>query len=93
VRYLQYPDAEILVLNYNLMGEAESMALFTPPLTYVYLIQNVDYNASGQITKIRYGNGVVTDYFYNEQTLRLRDLQTLAPAGATLQQYHYEGAR
>ena len=50
---------------------------------------NVDYNAAGQMTKIAYGNGVVTDYSYNPQTLRLSSLHTQNAALQTLQDFGY----
>ncbi|MBK8558019.1 MAG: hypothetical protein IPL65_20760 [Lewinellaceae bacterium] len=44
-----------------------------PPTTFV---ENIDYEAKGQRTKITYGNGVSTYYTYNEQTFRLVGLLT-----------------
>ena len=39
----------------------------------------MSYNAAGQVTKIVYGNGVVSDYTYNPQTLRLDWLVSRGP--------------
>jgi len=89
VASLEYPDQDILNLTFNSMGEAETLTLIhdSQPTS---IINNVDYNASGQITKIEYGNGVTSDYTYNPQTLRLSDLLTKNAQNQTLQQYHYE---
>lgn len=54
-------------------------------------VTNVDYNAAGQMTKIVYGNGVVTDYTYNSM-FRLSRMKTYN--GVVLLQdfeYFYDG--
>jgi YD repeat-containing protein len=48
----------------------------------------VTYNAAGQLTKITYGNGTVSDYTYDPQTLRLDQLKTTGPA-SILQDFSY----
>jgi RHS repeat-associated protein len=40
-------------------------------------IANINYNAKGQRLEIEYGNGTVTQYFYDEKTFRLIRLLTL----------------
>jgi len=55
-----------------------------------YYVTNVDYNASGQITKIEYGNGDVTDYTYDPQMLRLVNLRTQNSELLTLQDLSYQ---
>ena len=60
-------------------------------------VSNIDYNARGQRTLIRYGSGsqeqdrqVFTDYDYDAQTFRLTRLHTVRPAsGAQLQDLNY----
>ena len=42
----------------------------TPPVPFEF-VNNVDYNAAGQIVKVEYGNGTVMDYTYDPLTLRL----------------------
>lgn len=41
-------------------------------------VRNLDYNARGQRTRIDYGNGATTEYFYDDQTFRLIRLKTTA---------------
>jgi len=48
-------------------------------------IEDVDYNATGQITKIFYGNGTKTYYKYNDLTLRLDHLKTFSPSIAPIE--------
>ncbi len=57
-------------------------------------VSNVDYSASGQITRIEYGNGVVTEHTYDPNTLRLTQLQTTNNQQQILQNltYTYEFA-
>ena len=90
VTSLEYPDGDILNLTFNTAGDAETMTLVRPDQTTAPIISNVDYNASAQITKIIYGNGVVSDYTYNPQTLRLEHLLTKNQAQVTLQDFGYQ---
>ncbi|MBM3248005.1 MAG: hypothetical protein FJZ10_01070 [Candidatus Omnitrophica bacterium] len=55
-----------------------------------YYVENVDYNASGQITRIEYGNGNVTEYTYNPLNLRLTHLVTNSPTAGTIQDLSYQ---
>jgi RHS repeat-associated protein len=52
-------------------------------------IKNVDYNASGQMTKVEYGNGDVTQYTYNSLNLRLTRLYTVDKNNTPLQDLNY----
>ena len=52
-------------------------------------VKNVDYNASGQMTKVEYGNGDVTTYTYNALNLRLTRLSTVDKNGVALQDLNY----
>ncbi len=67
---MAYPDGEVVAYGYNALGDVETVTGSQPYVT------NVDYNASGQITKIQYGNNTTTDYTCNPQTLRLSNLKT-----------------
>lgn len=56
-------------------------------------VADIDYDAKGQRERIEYGNGVVTDYRYDEDTFRLIHLKTMQ--GAQLLQdlsYTYDPA-
>jgi RHS repeat-associated protein len=54
-------------------------------------VVDIDYNAKGQREKIRYGNGVVTEYVYDPLTFRLSRLRTNRNdgSGALLQDLEY----
>jgi RHS repeat-associated protein len=61
--------------------------------TLTDFVKNVDYDAKGQRTRIRYGNGVTTTYEYDPNTFRLIRLKsTRSNDNAVLQdlQYHYD---
>lgn len=77
------------VKAYNTGGDSpySTPASATPKLfTYV---TNVDYNAAGQIEWIEYGNGVTTDYVYDQFTLRLTQIMTKDKTGAPIQNLSY----
>ena len=44
-------------------------------------VLNINYNAKGQRTLVRYANGTVTIYDYDPLTSRLSSLKTTRPAG------------
>ena len=67
-----FNDANLLeAVDVNLRGASASTAFVT----------NIDYDAKGQRTLIRYGNGAKTEYAYDEKTFRLTDLKTTRAAG------------
>jgi RHS repeat-associated protein len=93
---LQYPDGEIVTYTYNPQGITQVKGLSpqlsalqtkgTVPKTY---ISSIHYSPTGQITSITYGNGVITKYAYDPQTLRLTNLTTDAKDG-TIQELNYQ---
>jgi RHS repeat-associated protein len=52
-------------------------------------VNNIDYDAKGQRTRIDYGNGARTDYSYDAQTFRLTHLQTTRPGASVCQDLYY----
>lgn len=82
----RYPDGEVIKYEYNNSGDVEK--IYSDQTQYV---TDVNYNPSGKITTIKYGNGTYTDYTYNEQTLRLENLKTFTSGGGTkLQDFSYQ---
>jgi RHS repeat-associated protein len=78
-----YSEANLLErVDVWLERPAEPMTLLDPASASLRAVVNIDYDAKGQRTRIEYGNGVVTEYTYDEQTLRLTHLKTgrTAPA-------------
>ena len=84
---LGYPDTEAATYTYNTQGGIETITLQQGATTQT-VVSDVAYNAAGQLTKIIYGNGTISDYTYNPQTLRLDKLLTTGPSG-TLQDFTY----
>ncbi|MBI4549941.1 MAG: VCBS repeat-containing protein, partial [Candidatus Omnitrophica bacterium] len=82
VRTLSYPDGEIVTYSYNGFGDVETISGVKNSAATDY-VKDVDYNAAGQITFIKYGNGVTSDYAYDAATLRLRNIQTKKPDGVS----------
>lgn len=56
--------------------------------SYIY-VNNVEYNASGQITEIEYGNKTKTIYTYDPNTFRLANLLTVDKLNQPLQNFSY----
>ena len=52
-------------------------------------VTNLDYDAKGQRQKIEYGNGVVTTYYYEPDTYRLKQLLTTRNLSEILQDLNY----
>ena len=82
---LKYPDSNYLEYTYSAQGPTKVRNGYMDK-DYV---KEVNYNASGQITYIKYGNDVETNYTYDEKTLRLSTLKTEGSQG-TLQNLSYE---
>ena len=74
--------------GYNAAGGVETVSLAAGTNTY-RLITNITYNAAGQVTRMAYGNGVVSDYSYNPQTLKLDHKHTANAGGVVLQDFAY----
>ncbi len=82
VRTLTYPDTEVVTYTYNGFGDIETITGVKNSVTTDY-VKDVNYNASGQSTYLKYGNNVTSDYTYNANTLRLSNILTKKPDGTT----------
>ena len=66
-------------------SSAISINVTTPNL----YIQSINYNATGQITQIQYGNGTVTAYTYNSLNFRLMRIYTSNTQAQVIQDLNY----
>ncbi|NUO08872.1 MAG: VCBS repeat-containing protein [Candidatus Brocadia sp.] len=84
------PDGSVITLSYNEAGllNSETVAHADPAITTVY-IKDIDYNEKGQREKIVYGNDVVTKFYYDKETFRLKRLETKRQNNDPLQDWHY----
>lgn len=69
---LKYPDSATIEYEYSPQGPTRVTNTFTDR----EYVKAVTYNVNNQIERIEYGNGAVTNYTYDENTLRLKQLQT-----------------
>ena len=69
---ITYPDNEVVNYIYDLGGKLERMYNNS---SYTYL-DNIIYDRFGAKTSQDYGNGIVTQYTYNDTTRRLTDILT-----------------
>ena len=84
VTRLTYPDGDRVSYGYNSRNLLES-AVGGPS---GFIIKASSYRPSAQLSKIMYGNGVLTTYSYDPR-LRLRDLDTDSPVDGKLIDYAY----
>lgn len=84
------PDKSIITPSYNEAGllNAESVLHFGAIVPSQY-IKDIDYNEKGQREKIVYGNNVSTKFYYDEETFRLKRLESKRKNGDRLQDWYY----
>lgn len=76
VKALQ-PDGSISQPEYHQSGWLQKVEVqLKKEAVFTSFVESIEYNAKGQRTKIIYGNGVQTSYFYEETTFRLVNLKT-----------------
>ena len=84
------PDGSIIVPSYNEAGLLEKETVHHPgaaaPTVY---IKDIDYNEKGQRNKIIYGNDVITRFYYDRETFRLKHLETKRKNSDPLQDWYY----
>jgi len=89
LKELTYPTQDKIGYDYNDAGQIISVFSIVSSLPDYFYVQNVLYNASGQMTEIQYGNGNVTTHSYDSVTLRLNQILTVDSAGQTIQDLNY----
>jgi RHS repeat-associated protein len=74
-----HPDGSISMPQYHPEGWMKQLDVSMAGSTKDKLpfVRGVNYNAKGQRTNIRYGNGVSTSYLYDNKTFRLKNLKTI----------------
>ncbi|BBB92590.1 MAG TPA: SpvB/TcaC N-terminal domain-containing protein [Methylomusa anaerophila] len=84
------PDGSIITPSYNEAGllNSESVAYVDPAVATTH-IKDIDYNEKGQRNKIIYGNDVITQFYYDKETFRLKRLETKRQNNDPLQDWHY----
>jgi len=84
------PDGSMITPAYNEAGllNSETVTHTDPAVTTTY-IQDIDYNEKGQRNRIRYGNDVVTDFYYDKETFRLIRLESKRQNNDPLQDLRY----
>lgn len=76
------PDGSVQAFIFNEASFLNSVTLRHRGAALVKtVVSNIDYDAKGQRTRIEYGNGVATDYSYNDKTFRLTRLRTRRASG------------
>lgn len=84
------PDGSVITPSYNEAGllNGESVTHVDPAITTTY-IKDIDYNEKGQRNNIIYGNDVITKFYYDKETFRLKRLESKRKNNDPLQDLHY----
>lgn len=75
------PDKSVQSFYFNEANLLKSVTLRHRGAPLKTIVENIDYNAKAQRTRIKYGNGVATDYTYDNLTFRLQKLLTRRNSG------------
>jgi len=85
---MKYPDGETVAYKYDKGGDLYSMKGLKAGETFKY-IDKTEYDKYGRKTHIEYGNGTMSDYSYNDLTLRLDNLISKESTGLLMQNLDY----
>ncbi|MGX1461715.1 insecticidal toxin complex protein TccC [Bacillus thuringiensis] len=81
-------------ISYNVVGQQQDVSLILSGKKEQSVVNWVEYNAAGQVQRMETGNGILTEYTYEESTQRLmrkKDFRELsAGKKQVLLDYHYE---
>lgn len=87
------PDKSIVEPKYNEANSLDSLRIkIRGQGDFVTFLENQDYDAKGQRQFAQYGNGLITNYFYDPKTFRLENLVTKKTGTSdaqSLQNLHY----
>jgi len=73
---ITYPNGWQVIYHYNSVGQVDEVQL-DKGQGAVTLVDNIEYNASGQMTHLERANGIDTSYTYDpNQNYRLTDMET-----------------
>ncbi|MCF6335629.1 MAG: peptidoglycan DD-metalloendopeptidase family protein, partial [Spirochaetales bacterium] len=84
---ITYPDGEVVSYTYNRGGEVEKVSSVHNGLNTTY-IEDIGYDEYGQRAYIKYGNGIETNYSYDEDRRWLKTIET-SNTYTTLQDIDY----
>ncbi|QEL82828.1 toxin (plasmid) [Bacillus sp. JAS24-2] len=80
--------------TYNVVGQPKAVSLTLKGQTEQRIANRIEYNAAGQVQKTEAGNGILTEYLYEESTQRLmrkKDSRELSSGKRNvLQDYYYK---
>ncbi len=81
-------DGSTYLPTYNAANLLQAVQVQRLGLTETF-VHNIDYSEKGQRTKIRFGNDVTADYFYDNETWRITRLHSYRLNGESLQDLYY----
>ena len=88
---ITYPNGLHIAYTFDAGGAIDKVGVYSgEDLIEGFFVSHVEYNASGMMTKVEYGNNVISSYTYDEDTLRLTQLITRDAEEAVIQNLNYE---
>ena len=85
---IRYPDREVVTYGYDAGGQVCSVKGDHDGEPYIY-VANIGYDEYGQRIYIKYGNGVETNYTYDEDMRWLKHIDTANTYGKQYQNIEY----
>ena len=79
-RTVTYPDGQVNEITYDAGGR---------PSSVTGVIDSVDYDPTGYVTRLAFTHGVETTYSYTAQPGRIDTMRTGVPAGERYQEFQY----
>lgn len=83
------PDGSVITPSYNEAGLLNAESVKHPGKAAVFYLQDINYNEKGQRERIKYGNDVITKFYYDQETFRLQRLESIRSDGDLLQDLRY----
>ncbi len=83
------PDGSIIFPSYNEGGLLNAESVQHPGKPVALYLKDIDYNEKGQRKRIKYGNDVISKFFYDAQTFRLNRIESRRQNGDLLQDLCY----
>lgn len=84
------PDGSVITPSYNEAGLLDGETVLHPGATTpVPYLKDIDYNEKGQRERIKYGNDVITKFYYDKETFRLKRLESKRGNNDPLQDLYY----
>lgn len=87
ITYLTYDESGNMDQVFNMVEGRDDPS--SNPTSWTAMVLESQHNADGQVTKMKYGNGVTVYRTYDPFLFRLRQIRATRQLGGTIQELHY----